>query len=726
MEGVFQVKHLRLLSIVLIGLLLFSQPPLASAQDQIDAIPAPSEEEQKESKEEKKKKPKQGSLSVRGYGIIGNLELRNLVKITQSDNRFPTLFDANFVEDAALILLSRLTEDGYLNASLSCTTSLQETNKTTLEWTRRQVAQVPRDFSADTIRFRITKGVLFYFEEIHFDGLTALTEKEAISSFYVADTLIPSRKQRAYNRRRSNDGQNNLANALQRLGYPDASVSEQSVHFNQDTGDVQLYLQVKEGRQAFIQSLTLTHGTASAELELEPGLVWSRVWQQDFAQEIIHDRFKDGFPDARMKITETDRKAEGDHDLIHLNAELNAGTRARIGEVRFDGNDYTRERRLRRRALIKTDDLFDPLEIDRARQRLARLGVFDSISVDSTAGTNASVRDVTFELKESRRVDLSLLFGVGSYERVRAGFELDQYNLFGTAHRYRLRGIQSLKATSSDFLYTMPDITSWELDAFVNGEGLHREEISFERQEFGGGIGVGYFVLPIKSRVTARYNIQSLLAENSQLTVPVGLEEAIVSSLIFDIKHDMRDNPIMPREGYKLFANLEIATKMIGGSSDFQRLDMAASWHKPLGGGRYFHIGGSHGVATTFGGQQLDLPFNKRFFPGGENSARGFQQGQASPLDNAGQIQGAATYAQGNIEFEQLLTPAWSLVTFIDAVGLARDIKSYPFSEGLYSVGGGLRWRTIIGPARIEYGHNLNPRQSDPKGTIHFSIGYPF
>ena len=220
MEGVFQVKHLRLLSIVLIGLLLFSQPPLASAQDQIDAIPAPSEEEQKESKEEKKKKPKQGSLSVRGYGIIGNLELRNLVKITQSDNRFPTLFDANFVEDAALILLSRLTEDGYLNASLSCTTSLQETNKTTLEWTRRQVAQVPRDFSADTIRFRITKGVLFYFEEIHFDGLTALTEKEAISSFYVADTLIPSRKQRAYNRRRSNDGQNNLANALQRLGYP--------------------------------------------------------------------------------------------------------------------------------------------------------------------------------------------------------------------------------------------------------------------------------------------------------------------------------------------------------------------------------------------------------------------------------------------------------------------------------------------------------------------------
>ncbi|HVR36150.1 MAG TPA: BamA/TamA family outer membrane protein, partial [Methylomirabilota bacterium] len=40
--------------------------------------------------------------------------------------------------------------------------------------------------------------------------------------------------------------------------------------------------------------------------------------------------------------------------------------------------------------------------------------------------------------------------------------------------------------------------------------------------------------------------------------------------------------------------------------------------------------------------------------------------------------------------------------------------------------GGGVRWKTIIGPARLEYGHNLNPRRHDPSGTLHFSIGFPF
>ncbi|MGN6385992.1 MAG: BamA/TamA family outer membrane protein, partial [Verrucomicrobiota bacterium] len=39
---------------------------------------------------------------------------------------------------------------------------------------------------------------------------------------------------------------------------------------------------------------------------------------------------------------------------------------------------------------------------------------------------------------------------------------------------------------------------------------------------------------------------------------------------------------------------------------------------------------------------------------------------------------------------------------------------------------GGLRWKTLIGPARLEYGYNLHRREEDPMGTLHFSIGFPF
>jgi outer membrane protein insertion porin family len=121
-----------------------------------------------------------------------------------------------------------------------------------------------------------------------------------------------------------------------------------------------------------------------------------------------------------------------------------------------------------------------------------------------------------------------------------------------------------------------------------------------------------------------------------------------------------------------------------------------------------------------------ELPFNKRFFPGGESSVRGYQEGKASPLDENGNQLGAETYTQANLEFEQLLTKSWSVVTFFDVVGFALHRSDYPWDEGLYSVGGGLRWYSFLGPVRLEYGYNLNRRVHDPAGTLHFSIGFPF
>jgi outer membrane protein insertion porin family len=182
----------------------------------------------------------------------------------------------------------------------------------------------------------------------------------------------------------------------------------------------------------------------------------------------------------------------------------------------------------------------------------------------------------------------------------------------------------------------------------------------------------------------------------------------------------------LPHQGFKVFSTLEFASSALGGEVDYQRLELGSSFHQPLGGGRFLHLGLSHGAIVSSGEREEDLPFNKRFFPGGENSIRGYQQGEASPLNAEGEVIGAETYLLGNAEFEQVLTPAWSLVFLFDAVGFAADLQDYPLTDALYSAGGGVRWKTPIGPARIEYGHNLNPRKHDPAGTLHFSLGFPF
>jgi outer membrane protein insertion porin family len=99
---------------------------------------------------------------------------------------------------------------------------------------------------------------------------------------------------------------------------------------------------------------------------------------------------------------------------------------------------------------------------------------------------------------------------------------------------------------------------------------------------------------------------------------------------------------------------------------------------------------------------------------------------RAATRNAEGLFVGAKSYLQANLELEQALTTKWSVVAFADALGTAVSLRDYPVKDKLYSAGLGLRYQTIIGPVRLEYGRNLNPRPLDPSGTLLFSIGVPF
>ena len=87
---------------------------------------------------------------------------------------------------------------------------------------------------------------------------------------------------------------------------------------------------------------------------------------------------------------------------------------------------------------------------------------------------------------------------------------------------------------------------------------------------------------------------------------------------------------------------------------------------------------------------------------------------------------GASSYGLLSLELEEKLTQALSVVLFIDLLGQSTSINDYPFDEYLTSVGIGVRLSTFMGPIRLEYGHNIEPRAQDPDGTFHFAIGFPF
>lgn len=666
-------------------------------------------------------------LKISGYGLLGNLELRRTILLLENNGKKRQTFDANFIEDAAVILWSRLTEDGFLRPELTATVTLTNGNKLTFQWRTNFDEPLPRPLEASKVEFRVHKGVFYYYTSVRFSGLTAIPEKIARTYFVQNVALLPLKRYKVYSPQKLSRSVSSLSEALERQGFRDAKVTP-NVQSNDRTGMVSVVVDVEEGPRSIVRTVRqeiIRGDSTNAQIVVAfVGKPYSPLWEQDFIQGIRTNLYHSGYPDTAVELSRIRSETNGSLINIDLLAKVTAGPQITLGTVKFEGRKKTKLSVLTKRTKLTPGQLLDRIRVERARYRISELGIFDAVGLRYDQ-VDPHTRDPVFELKEGKTLEASMLFSFGTYELLRVGFDIEQHNIWGLAHNARLRISQSFKTTIGDYLYTVPQFGE-DVDAFFDASALRRQEIDFLRQEYGGGVGIEKLFRRVSLDASARFSYQLLDASETDVDPSFGLKTAQASSFIFDLKHDKRDNPLYPHRGYKLLGTAEIASDVLGGEVNYQRFEVSGSYHFPIGEGRWLHFGVDHGGVFTDRGPAVDLPFNKRFFPGGENSIRGYTEGEASPRNAKGTIIGAETFLLGSAEIEQALTPKLSLVGFVDSVGIAQSINDYPFSEVLTSVGGGLGYRTLIGPIRLEYGHNLNRRPDDPAGTVQFSVGFPF
>lgn len=669
-------------------------------------------------------------LKVAGCGLLGNRRQQQALKILQPEQQAPPFYPADFVEDAATLLLGNLRDDGWLRAEVEAQLTLRNGVLEVHRWSLDTPPTIPQPVEAQTIRFRVRRGERFFYQSLEFEGLHVLTKDEARRFFLPTESLIRLRGFRVFSPGGLRRGLASLTDALELKGYLQSAVTIEEDTRNPTTGAVRIRIRVQEGIPTFVGQVQVNVSRPGApapeERTLPGGMPYSRFWQQDLVRRLRAEQSQHGHLDVQVEVKTSPPEQTGSNQVVAVEASVDTGPVVRLGQIRLEGLKRTRPSVVRRRIPLPTGEPIDAVAAERARQRLYRLGILDHVELHFAPDAPAEVRDAIFELKEGRDMEVNLLLGYGSYEMLRGGAEFEWNNLFGLAHGIRLRGLKSFKSTSGNALYTVPEILGEDLTASAEAKVLLREEISFDREEYGGSAGLSRFLRSLRSTVGLRYNLEFLRATDVQGDLPSSFQESRVAGFIFDFKHDGRDNPVMPRRGFKVFGNLEVSSDVLGANVDYQRLEVRSAWHYQLPWSQILHLGIGHGVAFTQGDATEELPLNRRFFPGGENTVRGYQYGEAAPRNARGDLVGAETYLLGNVELEQLLTPHWSVVAFLDAVGVAEHLDDYPFDEVLWSLGGGVRLRTVVGPVRLEYGYNPDPRPQDPQGTIQFSFGFPF
>ncbi|MBC8010412.1 MAG: BamA/TamA family outer membrane protein, partial [Burkholderiales bacterium] len=561
-------------------------------------------------------------------------------------------------------------------------------------------------------------------------GLTALEVADARTFFQPDAGLFTPEVVRAWSDARMRRGAAELTEALRAQGHAEARVKVAETRLDRTSGTVELRIEVEEGPVWRVtEAIVRVEGTELDVPEVELALVgetWVRTRSLDAGQGLRRRYQTLGFPDVRVEwdavpagLTESGERE------VKVTARVETGPRVRVGEVGFTGAVRTRPELLERRARkLRPGDWFDPAEVEAARLRLARLGVFRRVETreDDVPGTDR--RAVVFELREEAPWEAAWMLGYGSYEQARVGLEVARNNLWGLAHRTRFEAVQSLKGTRADYRYTVPTFFDDTVEATGRVFGLRREEQSFDRVEYGASVEARREVPWIRAVGTGGFTYEVLRAEDVELgTTASEVDDATVASVDLGLSRDKRDNPILPRAGWRWGIQSQFALPELGSEVRYERLEMALAWHRALGDERWMHVGVYQGL--LFSGDE-EVPLNKLFFPGGESSIRGYQQGEATQRDADGRFVGVRSSWLVNLELEQLVTGRWTAVVFVDTLGTAVDTNEWPGDETLVSAGLGVRYQSPIGPLRLEYGRNLNPRPGDASGTLHFSIGFPF
>jgi outer membrane protein insertion porin family len=209
------------------------------------------------------------------------------------------------------------------------------------------------------------------------------------------------------------------------------------------------------------------------------------------------------------------------------------------------------------------------------------------------------------------------------------------------------------------------------------------------------------------------------------------------SSLI----RDTRDDPVDPSTGHYLSANAQLAMRAIGSEVEFVKSFLTAQAFRvvPRTNRVVFaadaRVGLAHGFNRTLSGQETEqLPASERFFAGGDTTVRGYALdtlGSEQTIDKNGFPIGGNGLVILNAELRAPIAGGLGIVGFFDTGNVFARVTDIDFGELRSAVGFGLRYKSPVGPLRIDLGFKLNRRELTPGRrealtALHVSFGQAF
>lgn len=176
-----------------------------------------------------------------------------------------------------------------------------------------------------------------------------------------------------------------------------------------------------------------------------------------------------------------------------------------------------------------------------------------------------------------------------------------------------------------------------------------------------------------------------------------------------------RRGGVFPTWGNRYSLRFQGASRSLASDVDLAKVVASGKWLRSFGNNHYLLFRAELGALDTneFG----RLPLSHRFFAGGDQSIRGFDYQTIGPKDSADDVIGGRYLAVGSAEVVFSISDSWGWALFTDT-GKAFNNSS---EENKVGVGTGLRWRSPVGPLRIDVAVGVS--EEDNPIRLHLTIG---
>jgi outer membrane protein assembly complex protein YaeT len=556
-------------------------------------------------------------------------------------------------------------------------------------------------------------------------------------------------------------------------GYQSVKVNSEILdNFHGARGEMKVVVKVDEGPLVTVGSLEI-RGSHAVNAEDIRGMVNTRAGQPfseattaDDREVVMNYYFNRGFPSVQLDSSA--KYSDEAHPRMDVIFNIHEGDQEFVNRVLVSGVEHTKQHIVDRAVVIHGGAPLSQEKMLQTQRNLYDLGIFNEVqtAIENPDGAEKQ-KDVLFQIKEAKRWTVNYGFGleIGSgltcsaqdgsaqgqtcvsprviLDVTRINFRGRDEALIFKSHFGNLQKRASLSFDQPRWF----DLPNWRMTVTALYDNT-RDVNTFSSDRLEGSIQLTQRATKA-TQLLYRFAYRRIKVDPNSFPsgfspdlIPIYSQPVRVGMPSLTYLRDTRDDPLTSTKGTYNTFDVGVASGAFGSEANFGRLlAQNATYYKFHGNwvvARSLRIG----VESPYGSLGF-IPLPERYFVGGSNSHRGFAINQAGPRDPySGAPLGGSAMIVNNIELRLPPVPLpfvgnnlsfvlfhdigndfgtanemWKNLTRMNQRGQASCRKlsltdptaTCDFSYMSQAVGTGLRYRTPIGPVRVDMGYNLNP-----------------